>query len=434
MSSLIELKNVSKTFHLESGLDLKVLAGVNLNIPNDDFVALLGPSGSGKSTCLRIMGGLIRPSSGSVLVNSKPLEGINSQVSMVFQSYALFPWETVQKNIDLALESKMLPLKERREKVRLYIDMVGMEGFENAYPRELSGGMKQRVGLARALVMERPLLFLDEPFSALDVLTASTLRDEVVKIYLERKTQISSIVLVTHNIQEAVLMADRILILGTHPGHIRYEIKNSLPYPRDEDSPEFQEVVKKIHALITETMIPDTPMGQIPQPSTQAPATRGPLLEALPRAQITEVIGLLETLAEGPSGTNNIFEISQEIRKDFGSTLYLVKAAELLNLAITPGQEVKLTNLGERFVKGDINLRKNMLHDLFGKLRIAQATVNLLKKRENGRITIVELNESISEWFPNENPHELVETLISWGRFAEYFGYSDDSKEVYLIS
>jgi NitT/TauT family transport system ATP-binding protein len=427
---LIELSHVSKTFTLESGAEIKVLEGVNLSVQEDEVVALLGPSGSGKSTCLRIMSGLIQPTAGDVMARQKPLSGVNLEVSLVFQSFALFPWETVYQNIALALEPLSLPAQEVRVRVKKVIDLVGLEGFEEAYPRELSGGMKQRVGIARALVMERPILFLDEPFSALDVLTADTLRAEVVKIFMNKKTATRSMVLVTHNIQEAVFMAKRIMVMGIHPGHIRQQIVNDLPYPRDDQSPAFQRMVSRIHALITETLMPDAPSTAvgISQPK---PTQKGPPIETLPNVQIIEMIGLLEAIAD-QGGTADIFELAHDTGKDFGRTLYLVKGAELLDLVDTPKQNVFLTDLGRHFVAGDMNVRKRMLHELFGALKIVQMTANLLRRDESLRLPIQELVDQVGEWLPNENPHQVVESLVSWGRFAEYFGYNDDTKEVYL--
>ena len=432
---IIELKNVSKSFTLESGTDIKVLEGVNLSIQEDEVVALLGPSGSGKSTCLRIMSGLIPPTSGEVFARQKPLEGVNLDVSLVFQSFALFPWETVYQNIALALKPMKFKAEEVKARVKKAIDLVGLEGFEEAYPRELSGGMKQRVGIARALVMERPTLFLDEPFSALDVLTADTLRTEMVKIFLDKKTSTRSMVIVTHNIQEAVFMAKRIMVMGIQPGHIRQEIINDLPYPRNDQSPAFRRMVSRIHALITEALMPDAPViaagaGPEVSPLPRSQPKEAPV-EALPNVQIIEIIGLLEAIAD-QGGSADIFELAHDTGRDFGRTLYLVKGAELLELVDTPKQYVVLTELGRHFVAGDINLRKRMLHELFGSLRIVQMTTNLLRKDEHLRLPVEDLTERVGEWLPNENPHFIVETLVSWGRFAEYFGYNDDLKEVYL--
>ncbi len=432
--NLIELKGVSKSFTLESGTELKVLEGVNLCIEEDEVVALLGPSGSGKSTCLRIMCGLIQPSKGEVFVRQQALSGTNLDVALVFQSFALFPWETVYQNIALALKPLHFSPSDVKAKVKKAIDLVGLEGFEEAYPRELSGGMKQRVGIARALVMERPIIFLDEPFSALDVLTADTLRTEIAKIFMDKKTATRSMVIVTHNIQEAVFMAKRIMVMGTNPGHIRKVITNDLPYPRNDQSPAFRRMVSQIHALITEALMPDTPAAAPTSGASFLPKPlqpREPHIESLPNVQITEMIGLLEAIADH-GGTADIFELAQDTGKDFGKTLYLVKAAELLELVDTPKQSVILTDLGRHFVAGDINVRKRMLHELFGALKIVHMTSNLLRKDESLRLPIEALTERVGEWLPNENPHQIVEVLVSWGRFAEYFGYNDDTKEVYL--
>jgi NitT/TauT family transport system ATP-binding protein len=397
---LDELRNVSKNFILESGTDLKVLNEVNLSVKKDEVVALLGPSGSGKSTCLRIMSGLIPATSGEVMTRQKPLKGTNLDVALVFQSFALFPWETVYHNIALALKPIHLSPIEIKARVKKVIDLVGLEGFEEAYPRELSGGMKQRVGIARALVMERPMIFLDEPFSALDVLTADTLRAEMVKIFLNKKTATRSMVIVTHNIQEAVFMAKRILVMGINPGHIRKEVINDLPYPRDDQSPAFQRMVSQIHALITETFMPDIPTQVEPSvlPKMQR---KEPPIETLPNIQIVEMIGLLEAIAD-EGGAADIFELAHGTGKDFGRTLYLAKAAELLELVDTPKQNVILTTLGKHFVAGDINVRKRMLHELFASLRIVKMTSNLLRKDDRLRLPIEELIERVGSGYPTK--------------------------------
>src|SRR5215467_1439249 len=377
LQPLIELRSVSKKFQLESGAELKVLEGVNLSVRDGDVVALLGPSGSGKSTCLRIMAGLIEPTSGLVLRRGQSLDGINQDIALVFQFFALFPWETVNDNIALALKPLELDAADVKGRVRRAIDLVGLEGFEEAYPRELSGGMKQRVGIARALVMERPILLLDEPFSALDVLTADTLRTEIINIFHDGKTATRSLLIVTHNIQEAVVMAKRILVMGVNPGHVRDQIVNDLPYPRDEESPAFLRMVSHIHALITESMMPDVPKTEA---VVRAPVKES-ALQILPNVQISEMIGLLESIND-EGGVADIFDLAQAIGKDFGQTLYLVKAAELLGLVDTPRQAVVLTQAGHQFVEGDINVRKGMLHSQFNQLRIVQQVSELLKQSE----------------------------------------------------
>jgi NitT/TauT family transport system ATP-binding protein len=424
---LIELKSVAKKFLLESGTELKVLEGVDLRLSDGDVVALLGPSGSGKSTCLRIMAGLIDATAGDTLSDGKSLEGINKDVALVFQSFALFPWVTVYDNIALALKPLNLNPGDVRKRVKHVIDLVGLEGFEEAYPRELSGGMKQRVGIARALVMERPILFLDEPFSALDVLTADTLRTEIIHIFQSGKTPTRSLLIVTHNIQEAVVMAKRILVMGVNPGHVRDEIVNDLPYPREEDSVPFSRMVSRIHALIAESIMPEA---QRAETIARAPV-RESALQILPNVQISEMIGLLESI-HYEDGMADIFDLSQSIGKDFGQTLYLVKAAELLDLVDTPRQTVVLTSSGKLFVEGDINVRKEMLHELFSKLRIVQQVTELLKQSDTLRLHVEVIEQKVAEWLPNENPESVVAVLISWGRFSEVFGYNDDAKELYL--
>jgi NitT/TauT family transport system ATP-binding protein len=423
---LIELRGVSKRFQLESGAELKVLENVNLSVHDGDVMALLGPSGSGKSTCLRIMAGLLEATSGEALRRGNRLEGINEDIALVFQSFALFPWETVHDNIALALQSSGIDATESKHRVRRAIDLVGLEGFEEAYPRELSGGMKQRVGIARALVMERPLLLLDEPFSALDVLTADTLRSEIMDIFHSLKTATRSLLIVTHNIQEAVVMAKRILVMGVNPGQVRDEIVNDLPYPRDESSPAFQRMVSRIHALITETMMPD-----VPKTEAVIRPQRESALQILPDVQVSEMIGLLESI-QYEGGVADIFDLAQAIGKDFGQTLYLVKAAELLGFVNTPKQAVVLTTAGNQFVEGDINVRKGMLHTQFKQLRIVQQISELLKQSETLRLPVEVIEQKVAEWLPNENPEHVVNGLISWGRFSEVFGYNDDAKELYL--
>lgn len=428
-TSLIELRKVSKTFQLESGNSIRVLENVDLSLYPGEIVALLGPSGSGKSTCLRIMAGLIEKTSGEVLSLGTPSKGANQNISLVFQSFALFPWETVFENIALALEPLNLSADEVKNRVKKVIDLVGLEGFEEAYPRELSGGMKQRVGIARALVMERSVLFLDEPFSALDVLTADSLRSEIVDIFQSKQTATRAVLLVTHNIHEAVYMARRILVMGVNPGHIRGQIINDLPYPRDEASSAFSQMVDRVHSLVTETLMPDVP--QTVSTGTTPVTQKDSSIRVLPNVSVSEVIGLLETIhAEG--GKGDIFKLAQQIGKDFGHTLFLVKAAEILELVDTPKQKVILTELGRHLVEGDINVQKRMLHELYGELSLVSEVAQLLRQSPTLRLPVDLVTEKLAEWLPNENPSDLLSSLITWGRFAEYFGYNDDTKELYL--
>jgi NitT/TauT family transport system ATP-binding protein len=426
MDSFIELQSVSQHFQLESGINLCVLKDLSLSLKKGECIALLGPSGSGKSTVLRLMSGLLTPTRGEVFSRAKPLEGINLDVAFVFQSFALFPWKTVAENIAIAYLSSSLSKQEIRSRIKKVIDLVGLEGFEEAYPKELSGGMKQRVGIARALAMQRPILFLDEPFSALDVLIAQSLRHEIARFFYEKNTSFESMVMVTHSVTEAVVMANRILIMGSNPGFIKTEVVNDLAYPRDESSQAFLAMVSQVHALITEAFIPDAA-----QSSSLVEKYAARHIEPLPDVQIVEIIGLLQAIHD-QNGQQDIFELARAIELDYAKTLHIVKAAELLRLVDTPKQRVILMDLGWQFVKGDINQKKALLNELFSELRIVRMSSALIRKEHYLRMSVDILLEAIKEWLPNENPHQILETLISWGRFAEYFGYNDNTKEVYL--
>ncbi len=425
--ALIELKGVTKTFTLESGREFSALSKIDLTLREGEVLALLGPSGSGKSTCLRLMCGLYEATSGDVLARGQKLEAVNRDVAMVFQAFALLPWESVYRNIALALNPLNLNEDDQHERVKRAIDVVGLEGFEEAYPRELSGGMKQRVGLARAMAMQRPILFLDEPFSALDVLTSETLRQEILRIYVSRKTSIRSMLLVTHNIQEAVTMADRILVLGSNPGHIRAEFLNAIPYPRNEEAPNFKELVTRIHSSITESYMPDVPEETVPARPSEAKLRP----EILPNVPMIEVVGLVE-LIHSHEDRVDLFSLSEELGYDFGHTLYLVKAAELLDLVDTPKQRVILTPDGIEFATADINMRKRMMHQALGRLNIVKIATDLLKESGIVRLPVADLTAQIQALLPTENAEHIVASLIGWGRFAEYFGYNDDTKTIYL--
>ena len=421
---ILELKNIHHTFSMGGGQKLKVLKDIDLSLYADEVVALLGPSGSGKSTCLRIMAGLLQASSGQVLMGKEELNGPNPLVSMVFQSYALLPWLTVFENVALGLEPFNLPKNEERSRVKKAIDLVGLEGFEEAYPKELSGGMKQRVGIARSLVMERPILCLDEPFSSLDVLSAETLRSEVLNLWLSKKTSTKTLVLVTHNITEAAWFAKRILVMGTNPGHIWLSIKNDLPYPRDERSSGFKSLVSNIHDVITQAIIPDTP-------EWVPPALAGASIEALPSVALNEMIGLLEFIAARGNQVDG-FSISKELGRDFGQVLFLAKAAELMDFVDTPKNSIVLTDFGKRFILGDVNQRKKLLNEALKQLKLAQLLEQKLRSSEQLTLPAEQVLEFLHEWLPNENGSALLDTLIQWGRYAELFGYNDDTKEMYL--
>ncbi|MDP4231414.1 MAG: nitrate/sulfonate/bicarbonate ABC transporter ATP-binding protein [Bacteroidota bacterium] len=415
---LVELRDISMSFSTPGGKPLPVLEHINVSVAENEFVCLLGSSGCGKSTILRILTGLLQPTLGSVSVEGKPMKGFNPLTSIVFQSFALLPWLTVEENVALGLEALKMPREQVKEKVLRVIDAVGLEGFEEAYPKELSGGMKQRVGIARALVVEPKVLCMDEPFSALDALTAENLRDEVLHLFHSHDTTLKGVIMVTHLIDEAVQMASRIIVLDAHPGRIKAEFANPLPYPRNPRSPEFQEISNRIYSLITNTVLPF-----VEEPKTSARA------EIIPTVNIGEVIGLLHMLSEYQS--IDIGELSENISHPFHKTLQIVKAAELLEFAQTPGQNVIITPLGTQFVNAEINDQKLLLNKQIRKLKNFQLLLETLANNK-GEVPREVLIEDYTSRMPYEDSEAVLDTIIDWGRYAELIGYNSKEEVIYL--
>lgn len=422
--TVLELRNINHSFILDSGQKIKVLTDIDLSLYQGEILAILGPSGSGKSTLLRILAGLLEQSNGQVMVGQQELQGPNPLVSLVFQSFALLPWFTVFENVALGLEPLKLSQAEIKERVKHAIDIVGLEGFEEAYPKELSGGMKQRVGIARALAMQRPILCMDEPFSALDVLTAETLRREVLNIWMSGQLGAKCLVLVTHNIIEAASLGKRILVMGTNPGHIRVMVKNDLPYPRDEKTAGFKSLVENLHDVITELLIPDTP-------EWVPPALLNSSIETLPTAPVNEVVGLIEVIAR-QGGRADSFAISHLLSKDFSQILFLAKAAEILDLVDTPKNFIVLTDLGKQFLNADVNRRKKIINEVLKRLKICQLLEQEFRKSDDYSLDYESVIQLLHEWQPNEDSEQSFDTLIQWGRYGELFGYNADTHKVYL--
>ena len=419
-----ELINVDKSFLLPTGSELKVLENISFKVNPGEIVALLGPSGSGKSTLMRVLTGLEHPTSGKVLAYDQPLSGFHPKASIVFQSFALYPWLTVHENIAMGLERFELTPEQTSERIKRVIDMVGLEGFEEAYPKELSGGMKQRVGIARAVVGQPELLCMDEPFSALDVLTAENLRAEVLNLWLDHKVDIKSILFVTHDIREAVFLANRIVILSANPGSIRTIISNELPHPRDPRSTLFLSMIDRIHDIITKAIIPDEATGVIP---SAAP----PRIETVPFVSPGEIIGLLEILDDN-KGIIDVFDLATRIGKDFGSTLTVVKAAELLDFIDTPKQNIIFTDVGKKFLAGDINARKTTFKQQVRQLRLFDIINGMLQRAENVSLPEDVVMEQLAILLPNEDPEKLFDVIVGWGRYGELYGYNADDKMLYL--
>jgi NitT/TauT family transport system ATP-binding protein len=425
---LSELRSVSKVFVDEGGRRLDVLKDISLTIPRGEIVAILGPSGCGKSTLLRILTGLLDPTAGDVYADGTRLQGIHPGAAIVFQNFALFPWQTVQQNVAVGLYERGLPKAEADHAVRRVIDLVGLEGFEEAYPKELSRGMKQRVGIARALAKEPELLCMDEPFSALDVLTAEALRSEVLKLWLRQDTGLKSILLITPLIEEAVFLGDRIVVLDSKPGRVRSIVKNDLKHPREYRDPAFVRRVAEIHHVIAEIHLPDEPAAPAAAVAVQPDLE----VEPVPPVGITEITGLLEILADH-GGEMDVFALNKYTTYEFGHTIAVVKAAELLDFLDTPKNRVLFTKIGRAYVAGDPNERKRMLNEQLRKLAIFRLVFRCLSKAEEKRLPAEVVKEELASRLPATEPVDpTFETVVGWGRNAELFGFNATTGELYL--
>ncbi|MGZ7039904.1 MAG: ATP-binding cassette domain-containing protein, partial [Thermoanaerobaculia bacterium] len=369
--TLCEARNVSHDFTLPNGSKLRVLENISVAIKPLEVVALLGPSGSGKSTILRILAGLIKPTEGEVLYHDQRVAGITPGIAIVFQSFALYPWMTVTQNVRVVLRAAGLPPEEIGARAEQAIRTVGLAGFEEAYPRELSGGMKQRLGIARALSVNPEILFMDEPFSHVDALTAEGLRAEVIDLWQPKDQNPSSILMVSHDIKEVVYMADRIVVLSSHPGSIRTIVQNPLRRPRDYRSAEAEELVDYLHEIITGSELPDLP-------AASKPAT----IQPLPSATTSEIVGLLEYL-DANRGRDEIFGIASATDHEFGTIIAIVKAAEMLGFVDTPRDAVILTSDGRRLVRADADARKAIWREQLLKLRLFQDVWGLLTQHHD---------------------------------------------------
>ncbi|HEX7328765.1 MAG TPA: nitrate/sulfonate/bicarbonate ABC transporter ATP-binding protein [Casimicrobiaceae bacterium] len=446
---LVELANVTKAYEgHDGGPPVTVLDGISLEVRDGEMLALLGQSGSGKSTILRLMAGLTQPTSGSVLAHGEPLTSINHRIAIVFQSFALYPWLTVQENVRVGLVQRRLDADAEQDEIERALAVIGLAGYENAYPKQLSGGMRQRVGFARALVAQPEILGMDEPFSALDVLTAENLRTQVIDLWRGAgHGGLRSIFLVTHNIAEAVFMATRIVIISSHPGRVRNIIVNPLPYPRDANSRQFATLVDQVHAAITALVLPDEPAERVAAPAAETAAGRpttagaaraGPVtaapparVETIPNVPVETIVGLLEIL-EDSRETINVFDLAARIGREFGETIAIVKAAEMLDLVDTPKDDVFMTEAGWYFLAAPAPVRKTMFREAIMKLRLFQLLVANLAAATGHRIDADELLEELGTLLPYDQPAKLFQTMLGWGRYAEIIDFDEHSNEVFL--
>ena len=418
---ITEVRNINMVFDRPGGRELEVLKDVSLQVREGEIVALLGPSGCGKTTLLRILSGLIRPTSGTVLYQSETITNLNPSVSLVFQSFALFPWLTVHENIEEALKGLRIGKTEREEKTEEVIDMIGLEGFEDLYPRELSGGMKQRVGIARALAVEPEVLCLDEPFSQVDALTAESLRSDLVDIWLDEKRNPKSVFIISHDINEVVYLAGRIVVLGELPGTVLAEVQNRSHYPRDYRDPVLETLQEKIYELLTTGIMPDE------EPAIAIPREPETPIVALPPVEVGEIIGLLEML-EDRGGEANIFVFANELKLEFGHAISVAKAAEMLDFVDTPRQRVLLLQLGRTFLSEDVNDRKAIWGTQLMKIKIFKIFKDMVDLAGENGISKEQVIDEIDSMLPMENTDTIFEFLSSWGQYGELFRYDSDEE------
>jgi NitT/TauT family transport system ATP-binding protein len=421
---LVSVRNCRQAYHKDASTDLIVLDDVNLTLQSGEIVGLLGRSGSGKSTLLRIVSGLLKPTSGEVMWRGAPLTGPAAGVAMVFQSFALFPWLTVRENVEIGLEALGVKKDEREERTESAIDLIGLGGYDTAYPKELSGGMRQRVGLARALVVHPDLLLMDEPFSALDVLTAETLRTDLIDLWTDKKLPVKSIMMVTHNIEEAVLMCDRILVFSSNPGRVAQELKVPFAHPRNRFDPAFRQMVDDIYGIMTRRK---APAAQPLVPATGFATKLHPISTNI-------MAGLLETL-EGPpyDGRADLPALAAALQYEADELLPLGETLAMLGFAVLEEGDLHITDAGRKFVDAETEERKK----IFAKILLAHVPLaaeirKVLDERWNHRAAAVRFRDELEDHMSPEYAEETLRTVISWGRYAELYEYDEEAQQFSL--
>jgi NitT/TauT family transport system ATP-binding protein len=422
--ALLKLENV----YMEYGSGARrftAVENINLDLKSGEFAALLGPSGCGKSTLLRIVTGLQEASRGRVYYRGEPLVGVNPHAAIVFQSFALFPWLSVLENVSLALKTKGVQEPERSQKAIDLLDRVGLDGFESAYPRELSGGMRQKVGFARAMAVEPELLCLDEPFSALDVLSAESLRGELLELWVGGKIPTKAILMVSHNIEEAVLLADRVIIMDKDPGRVIADLPIDLAHPRQRKSPEFQAIVDMVYGLLA---------GQTRSEVEEfgvAPGEPG-ITRKLPSLPMSDLAGMLEHLSELPEGKADIYKLEEELATTTDHLLLLTETAELLGYASIAKGDIAITPLGQAYADASILARKEIFASRARRLPLIKWLLQMLQNAENQQLKRNVVKTALSLEFPDETAERQIDTLINWGRYGEIFEYDDKTETITL--
>ncbi|MSP29288.1 MAG: nitrate/sulfonate/bicarbonate ABC transporter ATP-binding protein [Acetobacteraceae bacterium] len=420
---LLRVEACRQSYHKDASADLVVLDDVNLTLAEGEIVGLLGRSGSGKSTLLRIVAGLLAPSAGRVLWHGTPVQGPAAGIAMVFQSFALFPWLTVQENVELGLEAQGIARAEREKRAETAIDLIGLGGFESAYPRELSGGMRQRVGLARALVVHPDLLLMDEPFSSLDVLTAETLRTDLIDLWIEGRLPAKSVLMVTHSIEEAVLMCDRILLFASNPGRVAHDIAVSLPHPRDRLAPSFRKLVDDIYALMTRRAVA----------ASSAPPHH-PLAMPLPEINPNQMAGLMEAVAAPPFlGRADLPNLAGPLQLEVDDLFPLGEVLHLLGFADLAEGDIHLTLSGRAFVAAGTDDRKAMFANaLRAQVPLVGMIRQVLDERWNHRAAAMRFRDELEDHMSPEYAENTLRTAIGWGRYAELFSYDEEEQQFSL--
>uniref|UniRef100_A0A7C4ENZ4 Nitrate/sulfonate/bicarbonate ABC transporter ATP-binding protein n=1 Tax=Thermodesulfovibrio aggregans TaxID=86166 RepID=A0A7C4ENZ4_9BACT len=417
---IVEIRGIKKSFFVGKGKEITVLEDINLKIYSGEFVSILGQSGAGKSTLLRIMAGLVEPTEGDILYKGKPLKKAEAKIAVVFQSFALFPWFTVLENVKIGLVGQGLNEEEMKERAVRAIDLVGLDGFEDAYPRELSGGMRQRVGIARAVAVEPELLLMDEPFSALDVLTADNLRGDIIDLWKEGKMPAKAVVLVTHNIEEAVSMSSRAVVLSHNPGKVKADIPLELPYPRDKNSRDFKFLLDKIYTVLVK------PPEEIPF------LLAAGKYQFLPHAKVGAIAGLVE-LVHDKDGRVDIYALSSELSMEVDDIFPLIEASVILDFGEVREGDFILTEKGKNWAEADTLQKKEIFKEVaLQNVQLIKQIMQVLSTISKHRVSEEFFIDILKNHFTPEESWNQLETAIDWGRYAELFAYDYDAGELYL--
>lgn len=421
---LLNVEHVSRVFG-KGARSFTAVKDINLNINRGEFVALLGPSGCGKSTLLRMITGLISPSDGAVLYRGQAVSGINPYATMVFQSFALYPWLTVLDNVALALEARGIEKKERYSRAEKLLDLVGMDGFESAYPRELSGGMRQKVGFARALAVEPELLCLDEPFSALDVLSAETLRGELMELWASGQLPTQAVLMVSHNIEEAILMADRVVVMGKEPGHIVTEFTVDLPKPRSRNQAGFEALIDRIYGAIAgKTEHETAEVGTAPGAPGQT--------RILPSSSVDAMAGMIDHLSEMNGRGYDIYKLENDLGVEMAQLVASIEMAEILGFATVNQGDITLTPLGQAFSEASILTRKELFANRARRIPMIKWMMDMLRAVPDQILPWKVFYTALLPEFPDEIATRQLDVAIDWGRYAELLDYDDRDETLSL--